>query len=154
VTNRLRIEQDDLDDYLRASVVEPPGPDQAVSIPPAARRSGLREVFRTQPLPLPSMPDHPVALRHLEREESVVSVERVVRSNGEVVWRVRWREGQRNRSKVLGRKRDADAFDAEVRRRQRTGELRLIDGGKETLNEYVEQTWAHATGRISRPRRA
>jgi integrase len=71
-----------------------------------------------------------------------VSVERVVRSNGEVVWRVRWREGQRNRSKVLGRKRDAEAFDAEVRHRRRTGELRFLDAGSETLAEYVEGTWA------------
>jgi hypothetical protein len=67
----------------------------------------------------------------------VVRVERVVRSNGEVVWRVRWREGQRNRSKVLGRKRDAEAFDAEVRHRRRTGELRFLDAGSETLVEYV-----------------
>jgi hypothetical protein len=71
-----------------------------------------------------------------------VSVERVVRSNGEVVWRVRWREGRRNRSKVLGRKRDAEAFDAEVRHRRRTGELRFFDAGSETLAEYVEGTWA------------
>ncbi len=37
-----------------------------------------------------------------------MSVERVVRKTGEVVWRVRWREGDRNRSKVLGRKRYAE----------------------------------------------
>jgi Phage integrase, N-terminal SAM-like domain len=71
-----------------------------------------------------------------------VSVERVVRNNGEVVWRVRWREGQRNRSKVLGRKRDAEAFDAEVRHRRRTGALRFLDVGSETLAEYVEGTLA------------
>src|SRR3712207_6311819 len=62
VANRLRIEPEDLDDYLRAAVVEPPTPGRAVSIPPAAGRAGgLREVFRAQPLPLPSMPEHPVA---------------------------------------------------------------------------------------------
>ncbi len=81
-----------------------------------------------------------------------MSVERVVRKTGEVVWRVRWREGDSNRSKVLGRKRDAEAFDAEVRRRQRTGELRLLDGGKETLGDYVEQTWAHAHAAHLAPR--
>ena len=31
-----------------------------------------------------------------------MSVERVVRKDGSVVWRVRWRQGGRNRSKVLG----------------------------------------------------
>lgn len=71
-----------------------------------------------------------------------MSVERLVRSNGEVVWRVRWRESDRNRSKVLGRKRDAEAFDAEIRHRRRTGELRFLDAGSETLAEYVEGTWA------------
>jgi hypothetical protein len=70
-----------------------------------------------------------------------VSVERVVRSNGEVVWRVRWREGERNRSRVLGRKRDADAFDAEVRRRRRTGELAALDAGRETLAHFAETWW-------------
>ncbi len=70
-----------------------------------------------------------------------MSVERVVRSNGEVVWRVRWREGSRNRSRVLGRKRDADAFDAEVRRRRRTGELAALDAGRETLAQFAETWW-------------
>jgi len=52
-----------------------------------------------------------------------VSIERVQRQGG-AVWRVRWRdELNRERSKVLGTKRDAEAFDAEIRRRKRTGEL-------------------------------
>ncbi len=70
-----------------------------------------------------------------------MSVERVVRGNGEVVWRVRWREGSRNRSRVLGRKRDAEAFDAEVRRRRRTGELAALDAGRETLAQFAETWW-------------
>jgi hypothetical protein len=51
-----------------------------------------------------------------------------------VVWRVRWRQAGRNRSKVLGRKRDAEAFDAEITRRKRTGELAQLDAGKESLS--------------------
>jgi integrase len=76
-------------------------------------------------------------------------VERQIRSGGEVVYRVRWRDqAGRNRSKVLGRKRDAEAFDAEITRRRRTGELALLDAGRETLDEYVATTWAvsHAAG--------
>jgi integrase len=69
-----------------------------------------------------------------------MSVERVERKTG-VVWRVRWREGGRNRSKVLGRKRDAEAFDAEVRRRQRTGALATLDAGRERLDEFAEEWW-------------
>lgn len=67
-----------------------------------------------------------------------MSVERVVRKDGSVVWRVRWRQAGRNRSKVLGRKRDADAFDAEIIRRKRTGELARLDAGKEPLAEFGE----------------
>lgn len=74
-----------------------------------------------------------------------MSVERVSRKGGEVVWRVRWRDPRgRNRSKVLGRKADAVAFDAEMRRRKRTGEIASMDGGRETLDEYVAGTWAKA----------
>jgi len=70
-----------------------------------------------------------------------VSVEKVARTDGQVVWRVRWRQGGRNRSKVLGRKRDADAFDAEIRRRRRLGDLGLIDAGNERLADFGEEWW-------------
>jgi integrase len=70
-----------------------------------------------------------------------MSVERVVRQGG-VVWRVRWREGGRNRSKVLGRKRDAEHFDAEVKRRQRVGDLALVDAGTQTLADFAEEWWS------------
>jgi hypothetical protein len=71
----------------------------------------------------------------------LVSVERVARKDGSVVWRVRWRQGGRNRSKVLGRKRDAEAFDAEITRRKRTGELAQLDAGKEPLARFGEEWW-------------
>ena len=74
-----------------------------------------------------------------------MSVERVKRKSGETVWRVRWRDARgRNRSRVLGRKRDAEAFDAEIKRRKRTGELAALDAGRETLDEYVAGTWSRA----------
>ena len=49
-----------------------------------------------------------------------MSIERVERKDGSVVWR----QANQNRSKVLGRKRDAEAFDAELRRKRRTGSWR------------------------------
>ena len=70
-----------------------------------------------------------------------MSVERVERKDGSIVWRVRWRQGGRNRSKVLGRKRDAEAFDAEITRRKRTGELAQLDAGKEPLARFGEEWW-------------
>ncbi len=70
-----------------------------------------------------------------------MSVERVERKGG-AVWRVRWRDEQgRARSKVIGRKRDADVFDAEVVRRKRTGDLDLLTSGRETLADFAEEWW-------------
>lgn len=74
-----------------------------------------------------------------------MSVERTPQQGGKTVYRVRWRDQQgRNRSRVLGRKRDADAFDAEIKRRKRTGDLAVMDAGRETLEEYVVGTWVKA----------
>ena len=80
-----------------------------------------------------------------------MSVERVVRRDGGVVWRVRWRQVGRNRSKVLGRKRDAEALDAEIARRKRTGELAQLDAGKEPLGQFGEE-WRrlHAEPNLAR----
>jgi hypothetical protein len=82
-----------------------------------------------------------------------MSVERRQLGTGEIVWRVRWRDsGGQNRSRVLGRKRDAEAFDAEIRRRARMGELAAFDGGRETLDDYVAGTWSRAHAAHLRPR--
>ena len=70
-----------------------------------------------------------------------MSVERIERGDGSIVWRVRWRQGPHNRSKVLGLKRDAQAFDAELRRRKRTGDIAALDAGKESLAEFGEEWW-------------
>lgn len=70
-----------------------------------------------------------------------MSVELVHRKRGRG-WRARWWEGSRQRSRVFDRKRDAEAFEAEMRRRQRLGEM-SFDAGAETLGQYVEGTWAH-----------
>jgi hypothetical protein len=53
-----------------------------------------------------------------------MSVERVVRKDGSVVWRVRWRQAGRNRSKVLGRKRDRRGFRRRVHAPQARGRSR------------------------------
>jgi integrase len=74
-----------------------------------------------------------------------VSVHRVVRPDGLVVWKVRWREGgrgSRSRSRTFDRKADAAAFEDELRRRRRLGELARFVGSQETLDRYVSETWA------------
>jgi integrase len=54
---------------------------------------------------------------------------------------VRWREGGRMRSKSFRLKRDAERFDVKVKDAKQTGTLAAIDGGTETLDDYVEHTW-------------
>jgi integrase len=74
-----------------------------------------------------------------------MSVHRIVRSDGSVAWRVRWREGGRGsraRTRTFDRKADAVAFDDELRRRRRLGDLAGFAGAQETLNRYVAETWA------------
>jgi integrase len=61
-------------------------------------------------------------------------------------WVVRYREGDRNRSRSFGRKGDAERFDIEVSRRRELGVLGSLDGGRETLDEFVTQTWAPTHG--------
>ncbi len=73
-----------------------------------------------------------------------MSVEKVRRSGGEVVWRVRWRQHGRNRARTFSSRRDARDFDAEVRRQRRAGGLAALDAGTETLGDYVIGTWAAA----------
>jgi len=82
-----------------------------------------------------------------------VSIERVSRASG-AVWRVRWRdELGRNRSKVLGGKRDAEAFDAEVRRLKRTRDLGQLDAGKQTLADSARTGGGFMPNRTSAGRR-
>ncbi|MBE2317805.1 tyrosine-type recombinase/integrase family protein [Solirubrobacter sp. CPCC 204708] len=74
-----------------------------------------------------------------------MSLHRVKREDGSVVWRVRWRDGGRGsaeRSRTFTRKSDAQHFEDELRRRRRLGELGLLIASKETLDEYVTGTWA------------
>ena len=70
-----------------------------------------------------------------------MSIEKVTRTSGAVVWRVRWREAGRNRARSFDRKADAARFETEVRRRQQTGELPPVEGGRETLAVFAEKWW-------------
>ena len=69
-----------------------------------------------------------------------MSVERVERKGG-VVWRVRWRHNGEPRSRVIGRKRDAEASDAEVKRRKRLGQLAQMDAGTQTVEHFAKEWW-------------
>lgn len=60
-------------------------------------------------------------------------------------WRVRWREGGRERSRTLDRKRDADHLDAEIKRIRGLGTLVKLDTGTVPVSDFAEAWWeAHA----------
>ncbi len=69
-----------------------------------------------------------------------MSVERVQRKSG-TVWRVRWRENGQPRSRVMGSKRDAELFEADITRRKRLGQLAQIDAGRQTVAEFAREWW-------------
>jgi len=71
-----------------------------------------------------------------------MSVEKIRRNSGEIVWRVRWRQHGRNRARTFSTRRDAADFDAEVRRQRRAGSLTALDAGTESLGQYVTGAWA------------
>jgi integrase len=55
---------------------------------------------------------------------------------------VYWRDQTgRQRSKSFRRKRDAEKFDQTIKDAKQTGTLTALDGGVQTLDDYVEQTW-------------
>jgi len=71
-----------------------------------------------------------------------VSIERARSGNG---WRVRWREAGRQHERKFELKRDAEAFDREVKRRQQLGPLgvqQLTARNGPTLDQWIEQRWA------------
>lgn len=70
-----------------------------------------------------------------------MSVERRVLKGGRTVWRVRWREGGRYRARAFDYKRDAEAANAEIRRREVLGEFGILAAGRETLDEFAREWW-------------
>jgi len=62
------------------------------------------------------------------------------RSKG--AWRVRWKEGDRWRSRTFTTQKDAKQLDAKILRLRRLGTLAELDAGAQTLDEFVTGTWA------------
>jgi excisionase family DNA binding protein len=116
--SRPRIPRDAFDEWVDGSAVRVERPIVEVRTVPAVHGSFRRLLS--------------------EREEAAMSVERVERKDGSIVCACAC---ARNRSKVLGRKRDAEAFDAELVRRKRTGEFAQLDANKESLADFGEEWW-------------
>ena len=86
-----------------------------------------------------------------------MSLHRIELPDGSVRWRVRWRDGGRGsiaRSRRFDRKADAVAFEDELRRRRRLGDLGILLGAHETLDQYVAETWVRTHAVTLAPRTA
>jgi integrase len=85
-----------------------------------------------------------------------VSVQRRAR-RGRRRYEVRWREGGRQRSRTFDRREDAQAFEAERRRREQLGAHAPAEPSREPLREWLETWWtreAHGWARSTRMVRA
>lgn len=56
-------------------------------------------------------------------------------------WTVRYRESGRNRRETFDSRKDAEAYEAQVRLAQRSGTLRALDGGQIELAVFGEKWW-------------
>ena len=66
-----------------------------------------------------------------------MSIERVERKDGSVVWRVRWRQAGQSSAAGATPRPSMQSCAA----RKRIGELAALDAGKETLAECGEEWW-------------
>jgi integrase len=83
-----------------------------------------------------------------------MSVRKVSRKRG-IAWEVRFRDGARNRSRVFDRKKDAVAFEAEMRRQKRLGMLAPMEASAERLADFGREWWRlHAEPNLAESTRA
>lgn len=71
---------------------------------------------------------------------------------GKVRWVYRWKEGSRYRAKVFDRRRDAEIFEGEIRRRRQMGSLQLEGGGRKTVEDLHAAWWEMHYPASRRPR--
>ena len=69
-----------------------------------------------------------------------MSVHKLTRGR-RVRYSVRWREGRRQRSRSFDRRADAEAFDAEMRRRSQLGAFAPAEPSKEPLRDWLRTWW-------------
>jgi integrase len=71
-----------------------------------------------------------------------MSVHRKASKNGTMSHVVQYRDATgQQRSKSFRRRRDAERFDQQIKDARQTGALATLDGGAETLDEYVAGAW-------------
>lgn len=70
-----------------------------------------------------------------------MSVHVEVRPNGQRMYKVRWRDGGRQRSRSFDKRADAQAWDTHVRRARQMGDLSALDRGSILLADYAADWW-------------
>src|SRR5213592_2380552 len=74
-----------------------------------------------------------------------MSIERATRSDGRTVYVVRWYEsgrGSTKRKRTFDRRRDAELFEASMRRARQVGQLASeVIGSNATLEEFLVEWW-------------
>jgi integrase len=78
-----------------------------------------------------------------------MSVHKKVKANGDINWLVRYRASGQNRQQTFANKKQAEAFNGQVRMRQLTGEMAKIDAGRKVLAEFGEEWWDTVSDRLS-----
>lgn len=70
-----------------------------------------------------------------------MSVETLTRPDGSKRYKVRWREGGRNRARSFSRQRHAQAFDDRMKALKAAGGLDIFIAGEQTLATYADAWW-------------
>lgn len=74
-----------------------------------------------------------------------MSVHKRTLPSGRTKYEVRWREGNRNKSRMFDQRRDATAFDVEIRRIRQAGELALeLDRRRLTVADLAADWWTRS----------
>src|SRR5581483_9909003 len=70
-----------------------------------------------------------------------MAIVRTPRARTRDKWKVRWRDGDKQRSKTFDRKEDAKAFDAKVTLAKRRGAVAELDAGRDRFDAFTDMWW-------------
>lgn len=77
-----------------------------------------------------------------------MSVETLTRPDGSRRYKVRWREGGRNRARSFSRKDVAEKFDRQMKDLKAAGGLDVFIAGEQTLEQWFERWWVEHAPRL------
>jgi integrase len=72
---------------------------------------------------------------------SGLALVRVPRARTRDKWKVRWRDGDKQRSKTFDRKEDAEAYQAKITLAKRRDDLADLDAGRDRFDSFTQRWW-------------